>query len=100
MVGWAWGFNSNGMGQSVNVLFPFDKCRVGLGMNFVARHVLEATSLEDALQRASIGAVPHAFGLNFNLGSLGDKGRHMMVETSPNGVRHTWVANGTAHHCN
>ena len=25
MVGWAWGFNSHGHGQSVNVLFP-DKC--------------------------------------------------------------------------
>lgn len=100
MVGWAWGFNSHGHGQSVNVLFP-NKCVRGLGMNFVARHVLEATSLDDAIARANVGGAPHAEGQNFNVGNIAQKGSgHVMIETSPDGVKHRFVTNSTAHHCN
>ena len=77
MVGWAWAFTSRGHAQSVNVLFPA-RCIIGRGMNFVARHVLEASSLGDAVARAALASSTdmrgpkadlHALGQNFNVGA-------------------------------
>merc|ERR1711871_1296758 len=53
--GWAWGFNGNGVVQSINALWD-DPAPAGsyLGVVFVSRSVLAATSLQDALRRAGV----------------------------------------------
>lgn len=82
VVGWAWGFNSHGLAQSVNAIFPLN-VTVGVGVNFLARDVLNARSLDDAIHRACTPKL--ASGMHFNLGSLHEKNRQVMLETSPLG---------------
>ena len=67
VVGWAWGANIHGHGQSVNSLFPLN-VSVGLGTNFVARDVLRATSIDDAVARATVSGQGN--GAHFNLGNF------------------------------
>jgi len=81
-VGWAWGFNSHGMAQSVNALAPVN-VSIGIGVNFLARDVLNSQSLNDAISRACVAEV--ATGQNFNLGSIHDGSRQLLIETSPLG---------------
>lgn len=80
--GWAWGFNSHGMAQSVNALSPTN-VTVGIGVNFLARDVLNAASLDEAIARACVKGL--ASGQHFNLGSIHEKDRQVMIETSPVG---------------
>lgn len=98
--GWAWGFNKNGVVLSVNALtVPSpgnSSSRSGrLGVNFIARSLLDATNLDDATTRASIPG--HASGMHINLACLlpnngssnGDNKpvyRQLSVETSPWGT--------------
>jgi hypothetical protein len=80
--GWAWGFNSHGLGHSVNALSPTN-ITLGIGVNFLARDVLNAYSLDDAASRACTPGL--ASGQHFNLGSIHEPNRQLLVETSPNG---------------
>ena len=79
VVGWAWGANLHGHGQSVNALFPIN-VSIGLGTNFVARDVLRSTSLDDAVKRATVKGQGN--GQHFNLGNTRTPLHQAMVETS------------------
>ena len=60
-------WNAHGLVYSVNSLFPKHFLKGGLGTAFVARGLLEATSLDDAIARASVAGVSTA--MSYNLGS-------------------------------
>ena len=82
----AWGFNQHGHGHSINALYPLlspANTTVGLAVNFVARNVLEATSLDDAVRRAS---VPAEAGQHFNMGNTHTPDEQVMVECAPGAV--------------
>jgi hypothetical protein len=80
--GWAWGATSRGLALSVNALTPV-VARSGVGVQFVARHVLGAEGIEDAARRAALpGGEARAGGQHFNLGCA-KTGRQWSVETSP-----------------
>ena len=69
-------WNSHGMLYSVNSLFPVQLPDPhGVGTAFVARHLLESTSMTDAIRRASNPRVSTA--MSYNLGSLNE---HRLVE--------------------
>ena len=56
-----------------------------LAVNFVARSLLDAASVQDALELASVPG--HASGQHVNLASFfGSDGRQLSVETSPAGT--------------
>lgn len=61
-------FNDHGVVYTVQSLFPKSFPRRGVGTAFVARHLLEATSLEDAVNRATDSRV--AAAMVYNLGSV------------------------------
>ena len=86
--GWAWGFNANGVVFSVNALTvppPGNLSSGRLAVNFVARSLLDAASVQDALELASVPG--HASGQHVNLASFfGSDGRQLSVETSPAGT--------------
>lgn len=87
--GWAWGFNSHGIVQSVNALWDTPDLKAYIGVNFVARSMLDATSIADGIQRASVSG--HAGGQHFNLGSIHASCNatdpcQVSVETSPTDV--------------
>eukprot|EP00937_MAST-01D_sp_MAST-1D-sp2_P003904 g3904.t1 len=100
VVGWAWSFNSHGVAQSINALFPRNQT-IGVGVNFLARHVAGARTLQEAVSRACGGGqqgVPRqggkaaggapvriASGQNFNLGSVHEPDVQYVVETAPAG---------------
>jgi hypothetical protein len=75
----AFGFNEYGMLHTVNHVAP-RRVRVGLGRHFIARSLLEARSLDDAIRR--ITAPGRAAGFNYNIGLLSDR-RMVSVEVSP-----------------
>ena len=91
LAGWAWGVNDNGLALSINALtVPVDVSKAGLGVTFVARSVLGASSIHDAVTRAQISG--QASGQHFNLGVaavVGSSGEspsmQLSIETSPRG---------------
>ena len=81
VVGWAWGFNNHGHAHSVNAIpLAPNQTTVGKGVNFVARDVLRATSLDDALRRGSVAN--QATAQHFNFGNYNTPGRHISLETT------------------
>jgi len=82
VVGWAWGFNSHGIAQSVNALTPTN-VSIGIGVNFLARDVLNSRSLDDAINRSCVKGL--ASGQHLNIGSVHEKDRQLLIETSPFG---------------
>lgn len=83
LVGWAWAYNLHGIVSTINAL-TFCAPVVGLAATLVGRDVLEARSLDDAIQRA---AVPGQGGAqHLNLGSVREPARHVSIETSPHGA--------------
>jgi len=72
-------FNDHGVVYTVQSLFPKSFPRSGVGTAFVARYLLEATSLEDAVLRASDPRV--AAAMVYNLGSVSER---RMVELEVN----------------
>jgi len=90
LAGWAWGFNSHGLSQSVNalwVLSPADPAAL-LGVSFVARSMLEAESISDAWGRAN--TPNQGGGQHFNLGSISAACTptdpcQVSIETAPDG---------------
>lgn len=76
--GWAWGYNRF-VAHSVNALTPA-AAGLGLGINFVVRDLLDATSADDAVRRASrpgLGGAAH-----FNLADLAG-GPALSLEFAP-----------------
>jgi hypothetical protein len=73
------GFNEFGILHSINHVAP-RPVKVGLARHFIARSLLEAHSLEEAVRRVTIPG--RAAGFNYNIGSLSER-RIMSVEVSP-----------------
>jgi hypothetical protein len=70
--------------------------KAGLGRHFIARSLLEARSLEEAVRRVSIPG--RAAGFNYNIGSLPER-RVVSVEVSPE-RHHVYEVQGYYLHTN
>jgi len=81
LAGWAYGVNVHGVAQSINALFPLDVQAGGVGVQFVARDVLDSTSVDDAIKRAT--GRGQASGQHFNIASRMEPHRQVSIETSP-----------------
>lgn len=82
--GWAPGWNSHGVAMSWNVLYPRDmRVGGGVGVAFVCRDVLTATSVADALRLAAPPDL--ALGQNLNVGSFDSPFAITTMETAPGG---------------
>ena len=68
LAGWTYGWNSHGVVHSVNALYTLKETPLGLGTNFMAREMLRASSVADAVQRAKRGGQDG--GSHFNIGSI------------------------------
>ena len=75
----AFGFNKFGILHSINNVAP-RPVKVGVARHFIARSLLEARTLEEAVQRVSIPG--RAAGFNYNIGSLAER-RIVSVEVAP-----------------
>ena len=75
----AFGFNETGIMHTINHVGP-RQVRVGLGRHFIARSILDARSLDDAIQRTTEPG--QAAGFNYNIGSVSER-RIVSVEVSP-----------------
>jgi len=74
----AWGFTDSGVSFTLNAVYATHVSVQGVGRIFVSRSILDAASLEDAVERV---AVPdHATGHNINLIGLSEH-RIVTIET-------------------
>lgn len=80
LAGWAWSVNSHGIAQSVNALNPYNLSDDGIAIAMLARHVAGSTSLDDAVNRTC--GLQLASGAHFNLGSIHEPERQLMIEAS------------------
>lgn len=79
LCGNAFGFNAEGVCFSIDNVRPRD-VGVGVGRHFIARSLLEARSLDDAIQRVT---VPNrASGFSYTIGSISER-RIVVVEVAP-----------------
>jgi hypothetical protein len=75
----AFGFNESGILHTVNNVAP-RPIKMGLSRHFLARSLLDARTLDDALR--SITLSDRASGFNYNIGSLSER-RLISVEVAP-----------------
>ena len=75
----AFGFNESGILHTINHVAP-RPIKMGLSRHFLARSLLDAKTLEAALQ--SITVPDRASGFNYNIGSLSER-RVVSVEVAP-----------------
>jgi len=75
----AFGFNAAGVMHTADAVSP-RRVRVGLGRQFIARSVLDAVSLDDAIRRTTVTG--RAAGFTYNIGSLAER-RLVSVEVAP-----------------
>jgi len=75
----ALGFNASGVVHTVDAVSPRD-VRMGLGRHFLARSLLDADSLDDAIRRITV--TRRAAGFTYNIGSVSER-RVTCVEVSP-----------------
>ena len=95
LCGNAFGFNAEGLCFSVDHVQPRD-IRVGVGRHFIARSLLEARSLADAIQRVT--ALGRASGFSYTIGSIPER-RVVVVEVAP-GNHHIREIRGAYFHAN
>jgi hypothetical protein len=95
LCGNAFGFNAEGVCFSVDNVRPRD-VRVGVGRHFVARSLLEAHSLDDAIERVTVPG--RALGFSYTIGSVRER-RIVHVEVSP-GTYHIREVQGGYFHAN
>jgi hypothetical protein len=79
LCGNAFGFNEEGVCFSVDYVMPRD-IGVGAGRHFIARSLLGALSLDDAIARATVSG--RASGFSYTIGSVHDR-RILNVEVAP-----------------
>ncbi len=91
----AFGANRHGLCYSINNVRPTELCP-GLGRHFLARSLLQADSLEQAI--ACLKVEPRAAGFNFTLGSIPER-KLLNVEVSPVDV-HVHEITGRYFHAN
>jgi hypothetical protein len=75
----AFGFNAAGVMHTVDAVSP-RQVRVGLGRHFLARSLLDASSLADAIERVTVPR--RAAGFTYNIG-FSPKRKLVCVEVSP-----------------
>ena len=68
LAGWTFGWNSHGIVHTVNALYVLKNTSLGLGTNFMAREILRASSVGDAVHRAQRAGQDG--GSHFNIGSI------------------------------
>ena len=95
LCGNAFGFNAEGICFSVDHVQPRD-VRVGVGRHFIARSLLEARSLDDAIERATVPG--RASGFSYTIGSIPER-RVVLVEVAP-GDHHVREIRGVYFHAN
>jgi len=96
LCGNAFGFNNAGICFSVDNVRP-RHIEIGIGRHFIARSLLAATSLDDAIARAT--AAGRAGGFSYTIGSTEER-RVVVVETAPNERHHVREISGIAYHAN
>lgn len=95
LCGNAFGFNAEGICYSVDHVRPRNG-RIGVARHFIALSLLEARSLEDAIQRVT---VPNrASGFSYTIGSIPER-RIVIVEVAP-ADHHVRQIRGTYFHAN
>jgi predicted choloylglycine hydrolase len=95
LCGNALGFNAEGICFSVDHVQPRD-ARVGVGRHFIARSLLEARSLDDAIERVT--APGRASGFSYTIGSIPER-RVVLVEVAPEN-HHVREIRGAYFHAN
>lgn len=95
LCGSAFGFNAEGVCVSVSNVRPRD-VRVGVGRHFVARSLLEARSLDDAIERITVSG--QALGFHYTIGSVRER-RVVSVEVAPE-MNHVREIRGCYFHAN
>jgi hypothetical protein len=75
----AFGFNASGVLHTIDAVSP-RQVKVGLGRHFLARALLDASSLRDAIGRVTVPG--RAAGFTYNIGSINER-RLVSVEVSP-----------------
>ncbi|TEU12083.1 MAG: hypothetical protein E3J21_22085 [Anaerolineales bacterium] len=95
LCGNAFGFNAEGVCFSVDNVRPRD-ARVGVGRHFIARSLLEAHSLDDAIERVTVPG--RALGFSYTIGSVRER-RIVHVEVAP-GTHHVYEIRGCYFHAN
>ena len=95
LCGNAFGFNAEGLCFSVDHVQP-RSVRVGVGRHFIARSLLEARSLDDAIQRATVPG--RAAGFSYTIGSVRER-RVVLVEVAPT-TYHVREIRGAYFHAN
>jgi hypothetical protein len=91
----ACGYNRAGVMHTVDAVSP-RAVRVGLGRHFIARSLLDAVSLDDAIRRATLPG--RGAGFTYNVGSLTER-RIVSVEMAP-GRHHVHEVRGCYVHTN
>lgn len=66
----AFGYNASGVLHTVDAVSP-RRIRIGLGRHFIARSLLDASSLDDAIRRVTVQG--RAAGFTYNIGSLSQR---------------------------
>ena len=95
LCGNAFGFNEAGVCFSVDDVRP-RATRVGVGRHFIARSLLEAHSLEDAIVRVTVPE--RASGFSYTIGSIPER-RMVHVEVAPQAY-HVRELEGVYYHAN
>jgi len=75
----AFGFNAAGVMHTVNHVAP-RPVEIGLSRHFLARSLLDARSLDEAIRNVTVSG--RASGFNYNIGSLSER-RVVSVEVAP-----------------
>ena len=83
LCGNAFGFNAEGLCFSIDNVRPRD-ARLGVGRHFIARSLLEARSLDDAIERVMVPG--RALGFGYTIGSVRER-RIVYVEVAPGTYR-------------
>lgn len=85
LIGYAYAANAHGFGMSLNSLFPTVVDVHGVPNTLLARSIMNATSIDDAVR--VLHRLPVASGCAINMGSVADRSHLATVELSvPSGV--------------
>lgn len=95
LCGNAFGFNDEGLCYAVDYVRP-RHIKVGLGRHFIARSLLEAESLDDAIRRVTVPG--RASGFSYTIGSIPER-RIVQVEVAPQSY-HVTEIRGSRFHAN
>ncbi len=96
LCGNAFGFNDNGICFSVDNVRPRN-VEMGIGRHFIARSLLESTSLDDAIKRVTVPG--RAAGFSYTIGSIPQR-RVVIAEVAPGNKHYVRDMKGVYFHAN